>query len=287
MTLDELMTAWVIETEDRVDLADGTKENYQRLADNLIAWGGDHCLSELRLGDFVRHRRRGGISDRTITLELRVMTIATNWGRRKGLIDASIELNMPKLKVDPKKFVVNRNTPTPGEAGKAIAAMDRDDWRLATLLLARTGARVGEVVSLRGRDLDEHRGTVTFGTSQGDSKTGVRVFPLDDHSLRELRGRRQCGHLPLLDFCGLKDPKQGIRKRLLDACARAGVTPFTPHGLRRMVVGRLIRARVDPGTAATLTGHSVKVMLKHYQVVTDEDRREAAMRADLGVLSDE
>lgn len=53
-----------------------------------------------------------------------------------------------------------------------------------------------------------------------------------------------------------------------------------------MVVGRLIRAKVDVGTAATLTGHSVFVMLRYYQVVTDDDRREAAERANLGVLVD-
>ncbi len=61
---------------------------------------------------------------------------------------------------------------------------------------------------------------------------------------------------------------------------------FPPHGLRRRVVGRRIRARIDAGTAATLTGHSVHVMLRFYQVVTDEDRREAAERANLGVLVD-
>ena len=62
---------------------------------------------------------------------------------------------------------------------------------------------------------------------------------------------------------------------------------FTPHGLRRMVVSRLMRARVDPGTAAVLTGHSVQVMLRHYyQQITDDDRRAAVEQANLGDLDD-
>ena len=53
-----------------------------------------------------------------------------------------------------------------------------------------------------------------------------------------------------------------------------------------MVVGRLLRARVDPATAASLTCHSIEVMLKHYREVTDEDPRRAAEHAMLGVLDE-
>jgi hypothetical protein len=49
-----------------------------------------------------------------------------------------------------------------------------------------------------------------------------------------------------------------------------------------MVVRRLLKAGVDPGTAASLTGHSVQVMLRYYQEIDDEDRREAAEQAGLG-----
>lgn len=284
MTVDALLTLWMAETINRVDLAESTKVNYRRLANTLRSWGGHHELEGLDLAAFVLHRRRHGIGERSIVQELRVMTIATNWARGVGHLDRGFELSIPNLKVDPNIFIVNHATPTPEEAGKAVAAMDLDDWRLAVALLARTGARVGEVLALRSRDLDEHRGLLTLGASRGNSKTGSRVFPLDSQSLQELRGRGGRGNDPLFDLEGLSKPTQALRKRLHEACLRAGITPFTPHGLRRMVVGRLIRARVDPGTAASLTRHSIQVMLKHYQVVTDDDRREAAERANLGDL---
>ena len=81
-------------------------------------------------------------------------------------------------------------------------------------------------------------------------------------------------------------PIQALERRLIWACQGAEVARSTPHGLRRMVVSRLMRARVDPGTAAVLTGHSVQVVLSHYQAVTDDDRRAAADQANLGVLDD-
>jgi hypothetical protein len=66
------------------------------------------------------------------------------------------------------------------------------------------------------------------------------------------------------------------------ACTAAGVKPFTPHGFRRMVVDRMIRGGIDPATAASLTGHSVEVMLRCYRKVTDDDRRQAVLKAGLG-----
>jgi len=51
-----------------------------------------------------------------------------------------------------------------------------------------------------------------------------------------------------------------------------------------MVVARLIRAGVDPGTAASMTGHSVQVMLQHDHQGSEADRRTAVTQARIGVL---
>lgn len=219
-------------------------------------------------------------------LELRVIGTLFRWARDERLIPPTATLRLPRIRIDPLRFEHNHVTPTPSEAARAIAAMPHDDWKVATLLIARTGARVGEVVSLRSRDLDEPGRRIAFGATDGSSKTGMRWFPLDAASLHDLRGRGGRGNGPLFDFEGRGDPREALRHRLMRACERAGVTWFTPHGLRRMVVGRLLRARIDPGAAATLTGHSVHIMLAYYQVVTDEDRREATERANLGMLVD-
>ena len=61
-----------------------------------------------------------------------------------------------------------------------------------------------------------------------------------------------------------------------------GQTVFTSHGLRRMVVNRILRSGMDIKTAAELMGHSPCVMLSHYRRVTQEDRNAGVAKAGLG-----
>ncbi|MBN2799148.1 MAG: tyrosine-type recombinase/integrase [Deltaproteobacteria bacterium] len=280
-----LLEAWLEDVKYRADLAEGTKDNYRRVVKALVAWAGDTPFLQLDLHGYVHHRRALGIAPRTLDLELTVLRMVFLWSKEERSLPIDAHLRFPRLRVDRRKFVINHRTPTPDEVSRVLEAMPDDDWRLALSLLAKTGARVGEVTALRGQDYDGSRQLLALGASEGNTKTGLRWFPLDDESAAALAGRSGRAAGPLFDFEGLTDPKQALRKRLARACFTARVPEFTPHGLRRMVVGRLMRAGVDPGTAASLTGHSVTVMLRLYQEVTDEDRRRGAERAALGVLS--
>lgn len=127
-------------------------------------------------------------------------------------------------------------------------------------------------------------GRIALGATEGASKTGMRWFPLDAATLRSLDGRQGRGREPVLDFGQVTAPIQALEHRLCRACDAASVPRFAPHGLRRMVVGRLLRAQVDPATTASLTGHSIDVMLKHYREVTDEDRPGSGRRATSGAI---
>lgn len=280
---DDILNAWLVETAGRTSISRSTRATYLRVGRRLVRWraapGGPPVLAE-----YVAARRQEGAGPRTIALELRVLSVATHWAHRE--LRAPSPPALPCVRVDPKVFVLNHRTPTPSEAAAALRSMPPDEWRLAARLIAATGARVGEIVALRGADLDLTDGRIALGATDGASKTGMRWFPLDAATLRALAGRQRTAQEHLLDFGGVTAPIQALERRVLRACDAAGVARFTPHGLRRMVIGRLIRAQVDPATAASLTGHSIDVMLKHYHSVTEDDRRAAAERAMLGVLDE-
>ena len=282
-----LIRRWLQHTEQRTDLSPSTRVCYRRVAAHLLAWADSHDATVFDLSDYVKRRRVDGLAPRTLALELRVAKAAIHWAERERLVPPSMVFRVPRMKIDRQRFELNHRTPSPAEAHRAISAMPADDWQLAMLLIARTGARIGEVVVLRGSDLDEAANLMELGTVEGAMKTGCRLFPLDASSLRDLRGRSTRGDGPLFDFGGSRAPIQGLQRRLWRACEDAGVSRFTAHGLRRMVVVRLLKAKVDPGTAAALTGHSIQVMLRYYQQVTDEDRRDAAESAGLGVLDED
>lgn len=280
---DEIIRRWLATIQLRQDIAQSTRHEYCRIAEHLIAWpAGPEAAATL--SEYVGARRAAGTAPRTIALELRVLSVATRWAQRQ--LGAPPPPVMPRLRIDPRVFVLNHRTPTPAEAAAALRAMPLDDWHLAARLIAATGARVGEVLALRSVDLDRSTRRLALGASEGAAKTGVRWFPLDAATFRALGGRGGRGNASLFDFGGVVAPIQALRRRIYAACKAANVPPFTPHGLRRMVVGRLLRAQVDPATAAALTGHSITVMLKYYRDVTDEDRRAAAERAMLGVLDE-
>jgi integrase len=282
-----ILVPWLKHVQRRPDLSPATRHLYARVGRELIGAHieiRDHVID---LGPFVRSHRADGHSPRSIALYVTVARIARGWAVRVGMLPAETEFRVPRVRIDQREFSCNHATPTPDQVARVLAAMPFDDWRMAVGLIARTGARVGEVLALTGGDLDEHNGTITLGTHVGARKTGRRTFPLDDGSLRELAGRSSRGEQPLFDFAGLVGRVQGVDRRLRNACQRAGVPVFTPQGLRRMVVARLLRSKVDPGTAATLTGHSVEVMLRYYQSVTDDDRRAAVATAHLGLLDDD
>lgn len=284
-TLAEVVDAWLEETQMRVDIAASTVRTYVRVAKHLRAWGHSRRLGVVRMSDYVCLRRQAGISPRTIALELSVASAAFSWAQQERLVGTEARLRLPRLKIDPNRFVLNHHTPSPGEVARVIEAMPEDDWKLAVLLGREPGwARWCGCGG--GCDLDEEGRRSAFGAVDGACKTGMRWFPFDEQTARGLRGRSARGTKPLLDFGEVTAPIQAVERRLAKACKLAGVSRFTPHGLRRMVVSRLMRARVDPGTAAVLTGHSIQVMLRHYQQITDDDRRAAAEQANLGDLED-
>jgi integrase len=279
---DVILEKWLDESLRRPDLARSTKTAYARVARTLLAWMEPSDDAHV-ITDYIAARRRAGTAPRTVALELRVLSAATHWAHEH--LGAATAPVLPRIRIDRRVFVLNHRTPTPGQAAAVIRAMPDDDFRLAVRMVTVTGARVGEILALRSADLDVSTGRIALGAAEGASKTGMRWFPLDAATLRALSGREGRGQRSLFKF-GLRAPYQALQRRLRQACARAGVPEFTPHGLRRMVIGRLLRARVDPATAASLTGHSIDVMLKHYRDVTDDDRQVAAERAMLGVLDE-
>ena len=156
-----------------------------------------------------------------------------------------------------------------------IAALAGED-RLAVSILAATGARLAEVTELRRSAIDIRGGWLHL-----DGKTGPRKFPLFPE-LRVLLTPYADGTDARL-FTGRGRAVPGrIYRQLITTCARLGQTAFSPHGLRRMIVNRVLRSGMDIKTAAELMGHSPCVMLSHYRRVTQEDRAAGVAKAGLG-----
>ncbi|MBK9649081.1 MAG: tyrosine-type recombinase/integrase [Deltaproteobacteria bacterium] len=228
------------------------------------------------LEGYVRARLAEGGSLRTIHGELTSLGHAWRVATERGLIEYRA---LPKLslRIDPKVFTINHRTPTQEEVSRALAKLPAEE-ALTVQLLAATGARIGEVLALRRNQIHPTRGVLIL-----DGKTGPREFPLTPGLLALIEDRLDGTDAPLIQL-PVNNPQQRVRCRLGTACRRASVPEFTPHALRRLAVDRMARAGVEPSVAASITGHDPIVMLKHYRVVSEDDLRAAAKRADLGFV---
>ncbi len=278
-TFRALLEFWIGAQEGREDLSPYTLRGYTYAARNLISVLGDVQPVAVNFATLARYRDqrlRSGGSTGSVAMELGVLGIAWRWGREVGICPAR---DLPKVHLRVKP-TYNQRTPSIDDV---IAVLQHlDGWRrLAVLVLFATGARVGEVASLQWADVNLGAGELLL-----DGKTGVRNVPIAPEVVDELRRWASTG--PTEGYLFRVRPKTlmgGLRsKHLPRACEAAGVLRFTPHGLRRAAVEAMLDAGVDPKTAASVTGHSVKTMLEYYRRPTMESRRNAILRAGLGVV---
>jgi integrase len=177
--------------------------------------------------------------------------------------------------------VNNRHTPTPEDVREVefafatrTGSMGRE-MLLLFQLLTLTACRIGEIATLTRGAVNLNLGTLTV-----TGKTGERTLPLLPRASALLNA-----HLSSLPddpttplFAG-KSTRTQFALRLNQACERAGVARFSPHGLRRLGVTVLYSSGADPGTAAAILGHSPEVALSYYRQVTQPEKQRAMEHA--------
>ncbi len=151
-----------------------------------------------------------------------------------------------------------------------------------------TGWRVpSEVLRLEWRQVDFTAGTVRLEVGTTKNQDG-RVFPFD--VLPELgdvlQGQRQMTSLleqaqgRIVPWVFHRRGKQvkDFRDVWASACRAAGCPGRVPHDMRRSAVRNLVRAGVAEKTAMLLTGHKSRVVFDRYDIVNEDDLREAVRK---------
>jgi len=278
-TLEHLLRAWLAWQQDRAgagEIRPRTAAIYKMTVKRLVKLGGMTRLEHLNhhVVSQVRIRAMRLYAPKTVDLDLRLLAMALRWGEQLGLVVDPPEV--PRLSRDRvKERVLCHRTPTPADVAATLAAIDLPWLRLTIQILWTTGARIGEVSHLRPEDYDRTDHTLVFR-----GKTGPREVPVPDHLAAELDAW-EAGEEWLLGVRPIT-VESNCRRGINTATRQAGVTRWTPHGLRRLAVDSLARAGVDVATAADLLGHSPQTMWDHYRRVSELDKRRALAVAGLG-----
>ena len=150
-----------------------------------------------------------------------------------------------------------------------------------------TGWRRGEIVRLEWRDVDRQAGIIRLRPELSKNREG-RTLAMSP-SIKELVGRRWKARkvtsgdggemkIAMLVFHVEGRPVGDWRKTWKKACEAAKLPGKLFHDLRRTVVRNLTRAGVPERVAMTLTGHKTRSVFDRYNIVSEEDIRQATER---------
>jgi integrase len=280
-TVSDLLTHWRAHLQDgQSGLAPNTVLTYCRHSRPLEEVLGQVLLEQLGRRELDRYRAAVALpppessrrtrprSTGSINCDFITLRAAWSWGRSIGAVDR--DLQVPTVTVQPTR---DNYTPTADEVAAVVEHLS--GW-VADVVRVQwaTGCRVGEVLALHVEDIDLEGLRIDVGRHIGAQKTGRRQVPIDASAAELLRGiiGDRLGRAPVW-------PQASSQRRMAEAvakaCTAAGVPVWTSHGLRRAFVTRGLRAKVPLEVMASITGHSIPVMLRIYRQVQDDDRREA------------
>jgi integrase len=153
--------------------------------------------------------------------------------------------------------------------------------------ITRAGA-AGEILNLTWAQVDLANRTVRLNPGETKNKKG-RVIVLEGERLATVKAqweKRKVATLPgqsPTPLCPyvfhrngrrISDPRKAWQK----ACATTGLGNKLLHDFRRTAVRDMVRADVPEKVAMTISGHKTRSVFDRYDIVDEEDLRQAALR---------
>lgn len=235
-------------------------------------------------------------------------TVEGWWRILKAFVkDACAEAGLPdptyriRLGGDAGDSTPRRETevPTRDEVARLLEYINEREpqWYPIAFMALNTGMRSGELIELRGMDIDERAGMVRVrrsynkegGVKAPKSRAGMRDWPLTDEIAAVLlpsRPRPDDLLLPSPD--GSRIDSQAFYKAMVRCSDRCGLSVVvTPQVCRRYVNTALVDGGVDAETIRSLIGHTSLTMTRNYTGARIPAKRLAVVGALKGGGDDE
>jgi integrase len=276
----------------RTGIAPATERIYRRAISQLTPDFGKQLLCDISAEDlaaYQTHRKRDGVSNRTINIELGVLRSILRRNRMWESIAADVD------------FL--KESPSPGRAlshdeeTRLLEAASKSRCRSlypVVMLALNTGMRVSEIRTLKWERVDFLGCALTVAKSKTVAGTG-RVIPLNPRALALMNHWRGVFSGAQPDHYVFPHEKYGLAGNDRKLCAYE-IIPTEPmhrwkvaweharkvarvfcrfHDLRHTFVSRLAESQSSDSTVMALAGHVSRAMMERYSHIRMEAKRRA------------
>ncbi|HEY9263376.1 MAG TPA: site-specific integrase, partial [Mycobacterium sp.] len=307
----DLVRVWLEDLDLDPDLAQGTKDLYERDMRTLVLPVFEHfVLREITISKVDRFLRTLAKQSYSRAKHAKVvLNLVLGMAHRYEAIEKNPVSGTKRLKrpvtqataLTLEEIQAIRAAARTWRRGDTRAPGPRPDGQLEVIIEVMLGSslRIGEVLALRRCDVDLTTtpatlmvsGTIvspkrkaTYRQPHPKTRTSVRRIAIPSYTATALRDRmvdlagQPSDTLVFRTRNGTPLTTNNIRRRLRDALASAGITGVTPHSFRRTVATTINRA-AGADLAAQLLGHtSSEITKKHYiEADTNIDARTATI----------
>jgi len=147
-----------------------------------------------------------------------------------------------------------------------------------------TGARLGEILSIRFNQIDLERGTLTFFETKNNE---IRVVPLVEHASEVVKDMNKIRRIDAdLLFPG-KDPQKpiDIRHPWEAAVKKAGIKDYRFHDNRHSAASYLAMSGATLTEISAILGHKTLQMVKRYSHLTEQHTSKVVAKMNKKIFS--
>ena len=149
----------------------------------------------------------------------------------------------------------------------------------------KNGWRVSEIIGLTWRQVDLENGIVRLEVGETKNDEARTVY-LDDE-LREIFNDQWQAQKQSKGWVGWVFPARNGKGKIKDfrsawdrGCHDAGISRRLFHDFRRTAVRDMIRSGIPERVAMMISGHKTRSVFDRYNIVSDQDLREAARKRE-------
>lgn len=290
VSIADWMRGWV--AEKKGSKSNGTYVRYEGVIESFLislpAGKMNQPLAALAVSDIRQFRDgliAGGRAAATANVAVKILRGPLNVARRQGLLP-----NNPAEAVDMVTAdAMEKGIFTPADVAKLIAAAE-EDWEGLILAGYYTGARLGDLTSLKRKDYHAERMSLRFGQAKTKRSIEIPIHPEfqkwllhrppgkpDDPIFPTLHGKSISGVSGLsMRFKALME-KVGIKVAVTAKAGEKGRarSSLTFHSLRHSFNSAMANAGVSQEVRQLLTGHASKAINDRYTHTELETLRKA------------